>query len=518
VAGLVALKGTPFVEEGAEQCPECGGAMFSNLLLAEKKDACYNKVRSRYKVWPSAYASGALVQCRKKGAANWGNSKNEDVAEGLEDYEGIKIKFSKDSDGVAVKALSDDGNRVLASVELFFNEKGQLEPQDLWTNDRYQGQGIAKAMYDFLKNKGYTIIRSWDQTDAGKGFWDKHKGPEVNVWEQGVAEGVGLYGPFTATINTGERPQSRTKTKKFRREDDAILWAEDWLEDFPQYSFATAEVTDPDGNVVWTTDEQGVAEMDKSQPSHGRDGKVSHSTYGSRDRGGSTGQERTAKATTADEMMKHAHDVMMKSMSDADKVKKGWRNPNIKEQGVAEANPNQQVSRWHPETSTYRGSMNKIPTSTSMDVDDITARGQQVDFPTHRELARNANIENPEDVVYKNDLKKLVQQHFKSLPNNIREVLKMRFWDGMTLEQTAKSLGVSAAFVRQLEAKGFRMLAHSSRLGQVYEADQLDERCWDTHRQAGMKRKGDRMVPNCVPKESTFPKSAIGEAIAQVRR
>lgn len=40
--------------------------------MNEKKDACYNKVRSRYKVWPSAYASGALVQCRKKGAANWG--------------------------------------------------------------------------------------------------------------------------------------------------------------------------------------------------------------------------------------------------------------------------------------------------------------------------------------------------------------------------------------------------------------------------------------------------------------
>ena len=42
-------------------------------VLAEKKDACYHKVKSRYKVWPSAYASGALVQCRKKGAANWGN-------------------------------------------------------------------------------------------------------------------------------------------------------------------------------------------------------------------------------------------------------------------------------------------------------------------------------------------------------------------------------------------------------------------------------------------------------------
>jgi hypothetical protein len=37
-----------------------------------KKDACYNKVKSRYSVWPSAYASGALVKCRKVGADNWG--------------------------------------------------------------------------------------------------------------------------------------------------------------------------------------------------------------------------------------------------------------------------------------------------------------------------------------------------------------------------------------------------------------------------------------------------------------
>ena len=29
---------------------------------------------------------------------------------------------------------------------------------------------------------------------------------------------------------------------------------------------------------------------------------------------------------------------------------------------------------------------------------------------------------------------------------------------------------------------------------------QLAEKCWDTHRQAGMKKKGNRMVPDCVPK------------------
>ena len=41
------------------------------------KDACYTKVKSRYNVWPSAYASGELVKCRKVGASNWGNKSEE---------------------------------------------------------------------------------------------------------------------------------------------------------------------------------------------------------------------------------------------------------------------------------------------------------------------------------------------------------------------------------------------------------------------------------------------------------
>ena len=65
--------GYDIVTEAATLCPECGGAAYEDRMLAEKQDACYHKVKSRYKVWPSAYASGALVRCRKKGAANWGN-------------------------------------------------------------------------------------------------------------------------------------------------------------------------------------------------------------------------------------------------------------------------------------------------------------------------------------------------------------------------------------------------------------------------------------------------------------
>lgn len=57
-----------------------------NAVITEKegkKDACYHKVKARYDVWPSAYASGALSKCRKVGAKNWGNKskKNESLDE-----------------------------------------------------------------------------------------------------------------------------------------------------------------------------------------------------------------------------------------------------------------------------------------------------------------------------------------------------------------------------------------------------------------------------------------------------
>ena len=53
-----------YVEEGTDKKGKGSGS----------KDACYHKVKSRFKVWPSAYGSGALVKCRQAGAANWGNS------------------------------------------------------------------------------------------------------------------------------------------------------------------------------------------------------------------------------------------------------------------------------------------------------------------------------------------------------------------------------------------------------------------------------------------------------------
>ena len=77
-----------------------------------KRDACYHKVKSRYKVWPSAYASGALVKCRKVGAKNWGNKrkKNEEIElfEGEENLESKIRQALIDEGGAAgMKALKD---------------------------------------------------------------------------------------------------------------------------------------------------------------------------------------------------------------------------------------------------------------------------------------------------------------------------------------------------------------------------------------------------------------------------
>jgi hypothetical protein len=64
---------------------------------------------------------------------------------------------------------------------------GALMPQDLEVDERYRGQGIAAAMYDYVKSLGYKIRRSGQQTDAGAGFWAKHR-PSQNVWEQEIQE------------------------------------------------------------------------------------------------------------------------------------------------------------------------------------------------------------------------------------------------------------------------------------------------------------------------------------------
>ena len=71
-----------------------------------KKDACYHKVKARYDVWPSAYASGALSKCRKVGASNWGKSTTKEEFELQEKRKGLdpkNPKFKKSIDSLKEK-------------------------------------------------------------------------------------------------------------------------------------------------------------------------------------------------------------------------------------------------------------------------------------------------------------------------------------------------------------------------------------------------------------------------------
>jgi GNAT superfamily N-acetyltransferase len=96
-----------------------------------------------------------------------------------EEFNGIDIDMDIEGDEIMVTAMAN--GRELGHV-LFVDEGEYLMPQDLEVDERYQGQGIAAAMYDYVKSKGYKIRRSGQQTDAGAGFWGKHR-PEQNVWE-----------------------------------------------------------------------------------------------------------------------------------------------------------------------------------------------------------------------------------------------------------------------------------------------------------------------------------------------
>ena len=125
---------------------------------AGNKDACYYKVKARYDVWPSAYASGALVKCRKVGAKNWGNKSKK---------EGVKEAMSPKVKRMMMNAINDEA-----------------------------------AMDDFLKKYGKSIPKSQDRNivryrddirDAEMGYGDAEVSKKylMKIFKKYIKEGLG---------------------------------------------------------------------------------------------------------------------------------------------------------------------------------------------------------------------------------------------------------------------------------------------------------------------------------------
>ena len=130
--------------------PDAGMKKEEIVLEADKKgkgsgskDACYHKVKSRYSVWPSAYASGALVKCRKVGAKNWGKkSKKEEF-----DYYQMPMKSFGDMVGECWKTHRQEG----------YKKKGdRMVPNCVPKNEEFVGEeGINKdPAFDIMRPGG----------------------------------------------------------------------------------------------------------------------------------------------------------------------------------------------------------------------------------------------------------------------------------------------------------------------------------------------------------------------------
>ena len=164
------------------------------------KDACYHKVKSRYSVWPSAYASGALVKCRKVGAANWGNSKKNESYEfsnwrddfqatEYESVDVVKPEPLQATDGIGSQML-DEKKRLMNKLDKI---SGQLRKASAM--HKKQSQEVAKVSQHLCAKEV-----KHEEFGYGETIFGEHAVPDENgfvshynvQFEHGIVENVSV--------------------------------------------------------------------------------------------------------------------------------------------------------------------------------------------------------------------------------------------------------------------------------------------------------------------------------------
>ena len=154
------------------------------------KDACYHKVKSRYSVWPSAYASGALVKCRKKGAKNWGNSSKKEGFSDWRDDLGLldENRFASHTAGMS------DAQKDAASTKISKNladKMGRSNDEARFKNRKTSGKFNKNYNKNVLKDKKY------NQNTTGRGmpvdYRDSYEKDRVDVKQSKIVQGKGSF-------------------------------------------------------------------------------------------------------------------------------------------------------------------------------------------------------------------------------------------------------------------------------------------------------------------------------------
>ena len=176
------------------------------------KDACYHKVKSRYSVWPSAYASGALVKCRKVGAANWGNSKKNESYEfsnwrddfqatEYESVDVIKPEPLQATDGIGSQML-DEKKRLMNKLDKI---SGQLRKASAM--HKKQSQEVAKVSQHLCAKEV-----KHEEFGYGETIFGEHAIPDENgfvshynvQFEHGIVENVSVEDMKVLTLTEHE--------------------------------------------------------------------------------------------------------------------------------------------------------------------------------------------------------------------------------------------------------------------------------------------------------------------------
>ena len=191
---------------------------------AGKKDACYHKVKARYDVWPSAYASGALVKCRKVGAKNWGNKSKKESVDEVKLNE-LKMSMEKFTDKL-LNAL--EGDTADLSFGIKHNNKIEKMMSDVMDVDTYYQVKDKKEMIKGLKKVKSNVVKI---KSLNKSIFDKvlsdidtaYKTFETNIQKriqiseskkEGVKEGFSSDAQRRAAFASGYEEKGKKKKKK----------------------------------------------------------------------------------------------------------------------------------------------------------------------------------------------------------------------------------------------------------------------------------------------------------------
>ena len=190
-----------------------GDQYLAVVRILQKLSAQFNN----YDIQPTKSGTNIHRTAQEEGQLLWSNKQG--VAEDREyipsgkkriTWNGIDLVVSIDGATVDIRAMTGDSQ--MAYV-VFDRDGDTLVADDLAVEEQYKGQGIAKIMYDYVKEFGFRVKRSSDQLVAGKKFWDKNKGAENNIWEQGVAEGEN----WSKHNNPRAGGMSQKSVKSYRR-------------------------------------------------------------------------------------------------------------------------------------------------------------------------------------------------------------------------------------------------------------------------------------------------------------